>query len=367
MKIVGFLAFCALIFCSECYQILHYILHYIPIILGTVHGQNYALDSNGTISILGGTNINVYNGLSFRSDSTNVEKFTQTYEKLYKFVDGYVPHGQMLKSTKYSELFTFTEDTHSMQCSGLDSFSLSITTPWVSGKANYEYAKSKSHTNGTVKSYLTTRYVCEKASFSNSIDQLIIEDSFFTALRGAVIDSEDSINGYEYLVNVLNRYGWHIPHEYTLGGTIYSTKIEEVNNFEDAETESRKFGAEFNAEFMRYGAGGGYSNSKSSETITMHTEKRNEMKFLQIGGSVFGKDNLNQWTDSLEDPTNWKIIGFASLHPSLILLHDRDDALLQHCLHLLRKFHDYASVKHMRKTIDVGEYQRKIVQQLGPY
>lgn len=327
-----------------------------------VHGQTDDLGSSGTISMLEHTNINVYNGLSFRLDST--AKFAQTYEKLYKFADNYVPNGEMLKSAKFKEMFTFTEDTHSMQCSGLDSFTMSLTTPWVSAKANYDYAKSKSHSNGKVKSYLTTQYICETASYSNDIDQLIIEESFHTALRTAVTGNEDSISGYEYLVNVLNRYGWYIPREYTLGGTIYSTKIEEVSNFKEAEKESEKFGVDFTAEFMSFGGGAGYNNAKSSETTTTHTEKRHEIKFSQIGGAVFGKDNLDQWTNSLQDPTNWKIIGYTSLYPSLLLLHETNDRLLEHCLHLLRKFHDYAMVKDLQKIIDVGDYQRKIVRQL---
>lgn len=305
--------------------------------------------------------------MTFRTDSTNYGEFTQTYEKLFKFARGYVPEGQRLHATKHIELFTFTEDTHSLQCNGLESSSLSLKTPWVSAKANYDYATSRSNSNGKVKSYLTTRYICKKASYSNDFDQLIIENSFYRALRSAVTNNENSIDGYEYLVEVLNRYGCYIPHEYTLGGTIYSTKIEEVSTLEDAKTESQKFGAEFNVEFAKYGAGASHSNDKSSETKKAHTGKRNEIQFLQIGGSTFGRDNLDEWTNSLQEPKNWKIIGYASLYPSLMLLHEKDDGLLRNCLHLLKKFHDYSAVKHLQSVIDVRAYQRKIVRQLDSY
>ncbi len=232
---------------------------------------------------------------------------------------------------------------------------------------NYEYAKSGTESTGKVKSYFTTRHVCQKVSISTRLDQLLIEDRFFRELKAAVTGMEDSINGYEYLVNVLNENGWYVPREYILGGTIYSIKIEEVSDFKEAETKSQTFSAEFNAAFNGLGAGVGYSNKKSNEISSSHTEKRNELTFLQTGGTLFGKDNLNQWNDSLDRPENWKIISYTSLYPSLILLHDKDDELLQHCLHLLRKFNDYASVKDMQKFIDVGDYQKKIVQQLDSY
>lgn len=313
-------------------------------------------------SLLGDAHIDVHNGLTIRNGN-----LTQTNKKLFKFANNYVPSAnnpnQLLDS---EELYTFTDESHSMQCSGVNSASISLSTPWVSAGVNYDHAKSNSSSRGTVRSYYTKRFLFNKAHLSTDPGQLIIDNEFAQQIKRAVSGHERSISGYENLVGVLNNYGWYIPLEYTLGGAIYSTKSSLVSNINQAREESRTFGGNVSAQFMNIGGGASYSNTQQNASSHNRSTNNERITFKQIGGSTFSENNYAGWENSLKNPSNWRIIRYTSFLPSLMLLHGTDNAKLSICLRLLTKYNTYSQVKSLQPYIDVQEYENTIAYETNP-
>lgn len=323
--------------------------------------------------VLGSQNLNIYNGITIEKANTNLT-LRQTHKKLYKFADNYVPNGiNSDKTIDYEELYTFTEETHSMQYSGVTSTSVSLTVPYVSAESTFEYAKSKSHKDGKVNSYYTKRYLFKKVDLRADYDKLIVNEEFIGKIEDAIRGYEETynpqaINGYENLVRVLNEYGWYAPIRYTLGGAIYSTEKSEVRTLEEAEKESKKFSAKVDAKAESLGISGGASHSNSETNESSHSSKdeNKAVTFHQIGGNVDGKDNYGEWITSLNDPKYWRIISYDELMPSLLFLRGKHNQTLSICLRLLSKFHNYSNVMSLQPYIDVKDYESKIAYEINP-
>lgn len=328
--------------------------------------QKYnSMNIDQKLFILGAHNLKVCNGLTIKKEDD--VKLFQTYKKLYRFADNYAPQGINPPTLlAIEELYTFTEESHSMQYSGVNSASVSLSIPNASVQANYEYAKNNSQSNDELDTYLTKRYLYKKIDIFVDPTRLIVEDDFLHVVRNAVRGFERSIDGYTNLVNVLNEYGWYIPIQYTLGGAIYSTKISKVRTLAEARMESHNFGARVDASYMNIRAGIGI-NHKDSSNVNNTTKTNNDsLMFRQIGGNGVGQDNLMGWIDSLDDANNWRIIRYTNLMPSLMLLHGVDSITLSNAMKLLTKYNSYSEVRSLQPHINIQEYENVIAYDVNP-
>lgn len=150
---------------------------------------------------------NVFSGMTI-----NGGRFSQTGKQLYRFAENYIPTAvNPNPNVESEELFTFSEDTHSMQTSGAISGSISLSIPWVNAEVTFDHVKSKLRSGNKVRSYYTKRFLYHKAHVSANIDEMVIEEDFAQAVKNAVSGKEYSINGYQHLVEILNTYGWYVP------------------------------------------------------------------------------------------------------------------------------------------------------------
>lgn len=317
--------------------------------------------------LLGEENINVYNGLTIEKGSADNVEFKRKFKKLYKFADDYEPSANNpIIPFKSKEFTAFTEDAHSMQCSGVNSTSISLTTPWITAEANFEHAKSKLQSSGHIKSYYTKRFTNNKVELSVDPAHIIVEDEFVNAFKNVMTAHERPMDCCYDLVSILNEYGWYIPLQYTLGGAIYTTKISEVSTLEDANKESIEFGIKAEVSFARFGGGASFKNNDSIESSSNRKESVERMTFYQIGGSVIGQDDIDQWENSLKNASNWNIICNTSLMPSLLLLRGKHNETLRNCLLLLRN-HSYSKwIKELQPYINIGEYEFEIADRINP-
>lgn len=297
-------------------------------------------------------NVHIFDGLSIQSVENKI-KLSQTYHKLYSFVDNYMPVDNK-PDTEFAieEYYTFTEDLNSMQCSGVSSTLISLLPPWTSPEANFEYAKQKSQTNDKVDSYYTLNILSRKIELSTDYSKLIVDEHFVQAIENAIRGNERSVNGYRNLVNILNEYGWYIPTKCTLGGSLCITKKSKINNLDEAKDEWITF------------------SNKFGNFPIIHNNKLNGnsdgIETFQIGGYGNGINNYDEWLLSLDAEQNWKIIRYDAVIPSLILLNGKYSQILSTCLRLLIKYYNYSEVISLQPYIDVKDYESKIAYEVNP-
>lgn len=328
-------------------------------------GMNF----NEKRDLLGERNVNVFTGLTFKEVNSNVT-FTQTFKKLYKFAADYVPTSIYAgKEVDSEEIISYSQDVNSVMCSGVNSTSVTLSTPWVQGQAGFTDAQERSKSSDKVKSYHTQRYLRNMVKLQADINKLIIEDEFADALKNAVYGLGVSKKACLNLVAVLNEYGWYIPIEYTLGGAVYSTKVKEVSSYQEAVTESQSFKASFNVSFGNVGAGGGHDEEKSKLSKNANTRSHENVILHQIGGACPTYENdFTCWSSSLNQANNWRIIRYDMLLPSLMLLRGTDDDTLSTCLQTLRTYCHYRDVKSLQMYINIQKYELQIASKIEiPY
>lgn len=328
------------------------------------------LDYNDKLAFLGNgiSSINVFNGLSMETNASDLVQFVRKFKTLFRFVNGYYP-----AEVKPSLLFdfesqlTFSEESHSLTTSGVEKTTVSLTTPWVSGEASYEHAKSKTTSSKKVRTYFTERHNCNKINLSIDPEKIVPDFEFIKNVKDAVTKYDDGVDKYQALVEVLNKFGWYIPLEFTLGSALYATKSTEVDSYKEATEESTKFDVNFKAEFKGIGAGAGHSKEDKEKKEDDKETKKEHIVFYQIGGSTIGKDDLTDWVTSLNDARNWDIIRYSKLYPSLLLLPDSESATFSECARVLRQFYNNKYVKNLQKYISVKDYEYEMAKLVDPF
>jgi hypothetical protein len=303
-----------------------------------------------------------------RGLTVDAHGFKVSFQNVYEWRDGGLPRARTPSPlTQLSHSYTFTEETHTFETSGVHSGSVSLTTPFGGGEANFRVAQSRNTSSKHVTQYMTERYLSNKVDLDVSARQLRVAEPFLAAVRAAAHGRRGNINGYQDLVKVLNEWGWYVPLRYTLGGALYATKRTEISEYSEAESKSRTFGGSFQAAFKGIGGGAAYENSTTTTTTTTTSQEAGNTVILQMGGKAGTNNDYKAWNDSLDKAITWATISYQALTPSLMLLVGADNDLLTTCNSLLQQFNSYAQVKDLQKYIDVAGYQRELGRLLNPF
>ncbi|OJH41004.1 MAC/perforin domain-containing protein [Cystobacter ferrugineus] len=308
-------------------------------------------------------NIQIRRGLT-----VDAAGFKKTFKDLYDWRQGLLPTANMPRAlTLLAQSYTFTERTHSLETSGVQSGSVSITTPWGGSEANYQYAQQHSSSSQKISQYITQRYLSNKVDLDIKVRDLQVTPAFLKAVQDAVKDKQGNINGYQDLVLVLNEWGWYVPLQYTLGGALYATKRTEISKYSEAEKKSQSFGGSFKAAFNGIGGGAAYENAVGSHSSESGSDEDSNMVILQIGGTAGTNNDYKAWNDSLARAISWNVVTFQKLIPSLMLLVGVDNNTLTTCTALLQKFNSYEHVSALQNVIDVAGYERELARLLNPF
>lgn len=278
----------------------------------------------------------------------------------------YTPSTSDVDTTSKLESFhSFSKSIHRRQCKGMDSVSISLTTPWASGGIESSHSVSKSESTERKTSFAATRMVYEKLKVAIDPNKLIIDEDFHDKLEMGLRGNRRSIEGYTNVVETLNKYGWYVPIEYTLGGAAYTTKESQVNNEEEAIEEKMSLELKTSAVFNGFGASTGNKHTSDNSSSTTSEEGTERDTFNQIVGNATSR--VEDMPSLLANTNNWRIIRYKKLYPTLmLLLNNNDNETLSICLNLLRKFHTYSTVRSLQSKIDVGDYESKIEFQVNP-
>lgn len=349
--------------------------------LSSIIGSENSIEVGTGNTIRGDASIHRYNELSEPSKRTLLENiqlrrgftvgvngFQKTFKNLYSWRNDRLPDANMPRILTYLEgTYSFTKETFSLETSGVESGSVTLSTPYGDGSANFEHAKTHSETGKEVVEYMTQRYICKKVDLRTSSSDIRCEPQFLEAVKAAVKNQERSLGGYESLVGVLNEWGWYVPLQYTLGGVIYATKQESISEYSEAESESEKFGGEFKATFGDFGGGAAYENSSGTKSSSSRTDVNRQTQLLQIGGKAGTINSFKEWNESLHNAVNWNTVTFQKMYPSLMLLSGESNDTLTSVSYLLQKYSRYSQVSSLQPYIDVSAYELHMAELLNPF
>lgn len=351
------------------------------IALSAISGEENAISIGSGADIGGDDGVQRYNRMSEASkralfDNIQIRRgltvdntgFKKTFKNLYDWKNSRLPEANMPRVlTEVEQHFTFTKDTFTLETSGVQSGSISLTAPFGDAKANYKYAQEHKESTSTTTEYMTQRYLSKKVDLNVPVAYLEANLEFLAAVKNAIKDREDSIDGYEALANVLNDWGWYIPLQYTLGGVLYATKHTSIKEYSEADSESQTFGGEFKAAFDGIGGGSAYENSSGTKSESSSTDKETNVQILQIGGLAGTSNSFTDWNKSLNEAITWNTASFQKLYPSLMLLAGVENETLSSAIYLLQRYNSYKQVADLQPYINVSDYELTLSELLNPF
>lgn len=303
-------------------------------------------------------NIQVFRGLTFGSDT-----FGKTFNNVYEWAPGYTPvaNNPHVISELVSD-YAFTKATSELKTYSSSSKSISISAPFASGSAEYKTAKSKTTSSSKVTEYLNTKYIVRKVDLQVDPRQLVVLPAFVDDVRDAMKGLEDKAEGYYKLIQVLNKFGYYLPQEFTLGGAILGTDDTEISEFSEAETRKREFNGAFKREFDGIGGGGAYDKSTGEDKSSSTSTKFQNIAMQAIGGAAGLEKDYPSWAKSLDPAANWALADVSLFRPTLVLLAQSDEGrqLLGTAINLIEKFRHVPGMADYQPFLDMGAYNTAV-------
>ncbi|MEL6891236.1 MAG: MAC/perforin domain-containing protein [Actinomycetota bacterium] len=311
-------------------------------------------------------NIQLFRGFTFGSSG-----FQKTFKNLYSYAKGSLPNANMPRVlTELDYSYSFSEVTRDLTVFGSTSASASLSAPFGSAEAEYNYEHSKSTHSSEVTEYLTARYESRKVLLQVDASAIVGDPSFVAAVKQAIGQAQTAQDASN-LVEVLNEWGYFIPWHFTLGGLLYSTDSTKISEFSEAESEKEEFGGSFKAEFDGIGGGAAYKQANGSDQKTTSTHKFEDMTIQQVGGKAGTNGDFEKWNASLDEAITWDISSAEKLYPSLVLLarSDVDGAkqVLGKAVQLLDNFGTNTIVKSLQEYVSLSDYATTCEAILNPF
>jgi hypothetical protein len=283
-------------------------------------------------------NIDLLHGLCF-----SAEGFKKSFDDVFEFNTGTMPKAnQPSVVTQKSSHTHFSKAVHELTLTSSESVSANLDTPYVSAEAEYKNEQSKTTTSTEITQYMTERFLVNKVDLKIELSQIKVNTDFVEAVRTAMKDSRDNEwAAFNKLIGVLNKWGYYIPTEFSLGGVLYATETAKIKEFSQAEKESEEFGGKFSAKFGSVGGGAAYSKAEGKEHKHSSETKYTNINLLQIGGDPFDtrSETYEGWFKSLEKAISWGITKTDKTLPTLYLLtQTEDEILLGRCIKLINNF-----------------------------
>lgn len=310
-------------------------------------------------------NIQVFRGLTFGSDS-----FGKTFEDVYGWAPGYTPAANNPHVTsELSSDYAFTKTTSELRTYSSRSRSLNVSAPYASGSAEYKTARSKTTSSSKVTEYLSSKYIVRKVDLQVDPRQLVVLPAFVNAVRDAMSGLEDKPEGYYKLIQVLNKFGYYVPQELTLGGAILGTDNTEISDFSEADTRKREFNGAFKRELDKIGGGAAYDSSKGEEKSSSTSAKFQTIAMRTIGGAPGLEKDYPAWAKSLDPAANWSLADVSVFRPTLVLLAQSEEGrrLLETAIHLIEKFCHAPGMANYQPFLDMGAYNGTVQEIINPF
>jgi hypothetical protein len=312
-------------------------------------------------------NIQIWRGLTFTKDG-----FGKTFKNVCSWTSGYAPAANTPRvNTELTSNYSFSKVTHDLHVFGSQSTSVSFSSPYASGEAEYKTEKSKDTSSSQVNEYLVTRYIVRKVMLQVDPSSLVASPDFLKAVKQVTDnkDDADNIQGYYDLIKALDVWGYYVPIEFTLGGVVYSTDSTKISDFSEAESAKQEFNGSFKAEFNGIGGGAAYKNASGSDTKTTTSTKFQDITLQLIGGTEGLEKDFPKWAESLKPAINWALADATKLYPTLVLLASTDagrDALTT-AIKLIERYSSHPKAHEAQPYLDMQAYNTAIQELVNPF
>ena len=235
--------------------------------------------------------------------------------------------------------------------------SASLSANYKQGKRSEEASASKSE-----KVHMVAMQEVRKARITIPPEAIKLSQYTTEQFRNAVNSSNNIKEQAEALQVVLDRSGYFVITEYTLGGKLYSSEtLTKKGSIEETASEfKRSFGAAVDVQGMVGGgkAAIGVSGGNASGNQEAKKAQDSQFQLSARGGSVTERGEPAKWANSLAID-NWDVISYGRLLPIYEFLADKP--LRDQCKLVLDALaENNQQDESSRKKAELDEYIRRV-------
>ncbi|XP_039965382.1 uncharacterized protein LOC120777886 [Bactrocera tryoni] len=231
------------------------------------------------------------------------------FDKTYQPVE-HPPTPSVVIEKHIIETVHTTETTASSQ----NGFSTEISAFIISVKA--EYSKEKGSTS---KSSMKTRHAVvsllnKKTGLYVDERKIDVDPSFVEELY-SIVDNKNlsSYDRTKLVVELLNRYGWYVTNQFTLGGRLDVVKSLHESSASNETKELEALETKFSAALSAFGASVGASSKKGSSSVDTTSYFSSDER---ITATVDGATDIASFMKNVEIKENWRIIALDNTVPT---------------------------------------------------
>ncbi|XP_039967096.1 uncharacterized protein LOC120779039 [Bactrocera tryoni] len=241
-----------------------------------------------------------------------------------------------------------TVHTTKSTASSQNGFSAEISASIISVKA--EYSKENSSTS---KSSMKTRHAVvslfnKKTGLYVDESKIDVDPSFVGKLYSIVDDKNlSSYRRTKHVVNLLNRYGWYVTNQFTLGGRLDVVKSlhesSASNETKELEALEKKLSAAFNASV-------GTSSKKGSSSVDTSSYFSSDERITSM---VDRATDIASFMKHVEIKENWRIIALDNIVPTCKFLLRNHSNLFAEIRRLIISNVHHQSIKNLQPHINM--------------
>ncbi|XP_036339617.1 uncharacterized protein LOC118748961 [Rhagoletis pomonella] len=223
-----------------------------------------------------------------------------------------------------------------------------------------KYSKQKSSTS---KSSSKTRNAV--VSLLNKKRELFIDENRIDlnpAFIKTLYDIVDNVNlpqltRTELVIDLLNRYGWYIPNQFTLGGRLDVVKSVSESSASNENKELEGLESKLSAAYGAYSAGIGASSqqgSSSENTNSIFTSNE------RITSTVDQAMDISSFMKNVQIKENWRIIALQNIIPTCKFLLNKHSGLFAEIRRLIISDAHRKRIRNLQPNIDMLHYVNDI-------
>ncbi|XP_049314984.1 uncharacterized protein LOC125778978 isoform X2 [Bactrocera dorsalis] len=251
-----------------------------------------------------------------------------------------------------------TVHTKESTASSQNGFSAEISAYIISVKAEYLKEKSSSSKNSMKTRNAVVSLLNKKTGLY--VDEIKIDvDSSFVEKLYSIVDDKNlsSYDRTKLVVGLLNRYGWYVTNQFTLGGRLDVVKSLHVSSASNEVKELEALETKLGAAYSVFSASVGASSKKGSSSVDTTSHFSSDER---ITSTVDRATDIASFMEHVEIKENWRIIALDNIVPTCKFLLSNHSNLFAEMRRLIISNVHHQSISKLQPHINMLQYVNNI-------
>ncbi|KAK7029592.1 hypothetical protein VNI00_010406 [Paramarasmius palmivorus] len=212
------------------------------------------------------------------------------------------------------------EFTQTLMESNYTSVSVKVSTPYVTGSAEYSESSSYKNTENEKTIFMSSRYMFPQGRIDFSIpgsgfaNDVQLSPDFTNAITTALAKSTPP-EKREALYNVFQEFGQVFRDKVQIGGVLSAHSMDTFSRSENESEVKQDIKVSLEGAVNGWGGGGSAAHGNTSSTLTTKQNRTVNVKYIVNGGDYTKIQDTGAWIATTNQSQHWRVIEVTSVVP----------------------------------------------------